>query len=316
MTSASPWLCGTAERQWYGFGRYYAMFPPSFAYSAVNELTEPGDLVLDPFCGRGNGPFTAAVLNRPTVGIDINPIAWLFTQIKLAPESNVEKLLRRLCELGRARQPRHRRARSEFERMAWAPSVRALLRVARAELDWKGSRTDRTLMGFIVLHMQDKQGAGLSNSLWPTIACSPQYAVKWWTDRGLHRPPSVDPIELLSQKISRRYRFGIPCRAEGKAVLGDAHGELQQRKRLDAGLLLTSPPYNGVTDYWNDHWIRLWMLGHSMRKDWKRTARYENRNVYGSLLRNVFREASRHLATGAAVLVRSDLRRKNSNDLH
>ena len=62
MTSASPWCHGTPERQWYGFGRYYAMFPPSFVVNAVSELTERGDMVLDPFCGRGNGPFTAAVL--------------------------------------------------------------------------------------------------------------------------------------------------------------------------------------------------------------------------------------------------------------
>ena len=312
MTDSSPWRYGTPERQWYGFGRYYAMFPAAFAHEAVNGLTRHGEAVLDPFCGRGNGPFTAAVLGRRTFGIDINPLAWLFTEVKLRPETDVEKLLRRLRELGRARNPKHRRGYSRFERMAWAPDVRALLRVARTELDWKGSDTDRTLMGFIALHMQDKRGTGLSNGLWPTIACSPQYAVKWWTRHGFRRPPDVDPVELLTDKIKRRYRYGVPDRAEGEAILADAHDELQRRECLGAALLLTSPPYNGVTDYWNDHWIRLWMLGYRMRKDWKRAAKHENRDLYNTLLRNVFREAGRHLTAGGAILVRSDRRRNTA----
>ena len=48
----------------------------------------------------------------------------------------------------------------------------------------------------------------------------------------------------------------------GCALLGDAREELRHAAPLMAGLLITSPPYKGVTDYWNDHWIRLWLLGH------------------------------------------------------
>lgn len=308
----SPWARNTAVNRWYGFGRYYAMFPPSFAHDAVLGLTRPGESVLDPFCGRGNGPFTASVLGRPSLGIDVNPVAWLYTAVKLQPEIDPQRLLRRLGEIGHARRVQDRRGQSRFERMAWAPDVRALLRAARRELDWESSITDRTLMAFIVLHMQDKLGAGLSNNLWPTIACSPRYAVGWWTKNGFHRPPDVEPVALLSDKILRRYRYGIPKLADGTAVLHDAGETLRNRAAMNAGLLITSPPYNGVTDYWNDHWIRLWILGHNMRKDWKRSARHENREAYRNLIHNVFREARRHLANTAAILVRSDRRRQTA----
>ena len=165
---ASPWPRNTAAHRWYGFGRYYAMFPPSFAYDAISGLTRPGEPVLDPFCGRGNGPFTATVLERPALGIDVNPVAWLFTAVKLDPEANRDRLLRRLQEIERVTRSQDRRGRSRFERMAWAPNVRAFLKAARRELDWRHSVTDRTLMAFIALHMQDKLGTGLSNGLWPT----------------------------------------------------------------------------------------------------------------------------------------------------
>ena len=285
------------------------MFPPSFAHDAVCGLTRPGEAVLDPFCGRGNGPYVATVSGRPSLGVDINPIAWLFTAVKLFPEPHPSRVFARLEDLRRARRPSDRKARSDFERSAWAPSVRSLLRAARRELDWKNSVTDRTLMGFVALHMQDKLGDGLSNSLWPTIACSPRYAVSWWTKHGLLTPPDIDPVALLRDKVRRRYLYGTPRQTAGIARLGDARRALRAEWDHKATLLLTSPPYSGVTDYWNDHWIRLWVLGHSMQKDWSRSARFANLGEYRELITAVLTASKRHLAPRATILIRSDARR-------
>lgn len=308
MKQTYPWGRNTPEGRWYGFGRYYAMFPPRFAYDAIDGLTRRGERVLDPFCGRGNGPFTATVLGRESVGIDVNPLAWLFTASKLKP-AGVEQVLDRLMSIGRAARARDRKGRSRFERMAWAPAVRSFLRAARRELNWQTSRVDRTLMGFVTLHMQDKLGAGLSNALWPTIACSPGYAVRWWTKAGLVKAPDVDPVAILADKIRRRYECGRPKQANGTALLGDARQELRDADAMEASLLLTSPPYIGVTDYWNDHWIRLWMLGHPLRKDWRRSAKFANQVGYAELLRSAFDQARKHLRASAPVLIRSDQRR-------
>ena len=312
MIEQPPWPYASAERRWYGMGRYYAMFPPRFAFDAINEFTRTGDPVLDPFCGRGNAPFTASVMGRPTVGVDINPIAWLYTAVKLNPDPKPDRVVRRLKAIGKAARIGDRRSRTRFETMAWSPGVRAFLKAARRELNWRSSVTDRTLMAFVVLHMQDKRDQGLSNALWPTIACSPHYAVRWWSDKGLTRPPDIDPVAVLEDKIRRRYTYGTPSQSHGKAVLGDAAGVLQRRTAFAARLLITSPPYKGVTDYWNDHWIRLWALGHSLRKDWKRTAKYENGTRYHSLLKQVFAQSKRHLADDAVILVRSDRRHETA----
>lgn len=307
-----PWPRNTAAGRWYGFGRYLAMLPPPFIYEVVNNLTHPGDVVLDPFCGRGNAPFAAAVLGRPAVGIDINPVAWLFTEVKFHPASSPEPVIRRLNEIARARRSQDRRGRNRFETMAWAPEVRALLKAARRELDWMGSQVDRTLMAFIALHIQDKLGSGLSNAMSPTIAYSPPYAVRWWTDMGLLKAPDIEPVAMLTDKILRRYRYGVPEQAAGMGLLGDAREKLSAQEDINAALLITSPPYCGVADYWNDHWIRLWLLGHKFRKDWQKAARFENKANYRQLIQDVFQESRRHLAKGAAVLVRSDQRHQTA----
>ena len=311
-TLKPPWPRNTAAGRWYGLGRYLAMFPPAFVQGAVGNLTNPGETVLDPFCGRGNGPFTAVVMGRPAFGIDVNPVAWIFTAAKLQPAEDPEQVISRLIEVWKARKPHDSRSQSEFDAMAWAPKVRALLRAARRELNWQESKVDRTLMAFIALHMQDKQGGGLSNSMSPTIAYSPSYAVKWWTEQGMLKPPDVDPVQVLTDKIRRRYHHGTPDQAHGTAVLGDSREVLPKQAHMAAGLLITSPPYCGVADYWNDHWLRLWLLGHNFRKDWRQSARYENKSDYETLIGSVLQEASCHLKKGAAVLIRTDQRRQTA----
>ena len=289
------------------------MFPPLFIYDAVRNLTRRGETVLDPFCGRGNAPFTANALGRPAMGIDINPVGWIFAAVKMSPTADRQQVISRLNEIAQARRPPDYKARNRFETMAWAPSVRALLRSARRELNWRDSKVDRTLMAFIALHVQDKIGDGLSNLMSPTIAYSQDYAVKWWTKRGLLQPPQIDPIAMLTHKITRRYQYGTPEQTESATLLGDARAELPKQANLNAGLLITSPPYCGVTDYWNDHWIRLWLLGYEFHKDWSKAARYQNKADYQDLIRAVFQETSRHLKKSAAVLIRTDRRRHTAD---
>src|ERR1700693_3966210 len=77
---------------------YFAMFPESFAETWIERLTRPGDLVLDPFCGRGTAPFQALLMDRKAAGNDINPVAYCVSRAKLgAPaEASVHRRIARL----------------------------------------------------------------------------------------------------------------------------------------------------------------------------------------------------------------------------
>ena len=257
--------------------------------------------------------FCAMAQNRSTVGIDENPLAYLYSAIRCNLDVSEDKVLSRLYEIGDKVGHWDSKSRNTFQTMAWSPKVRGFLRAARRELDWRNDDVDRVLMGFVVLHAQDKLSqSGLSNSLPTTIACSPAYAVRWWKDKGLAKPPSPDPVESLTDKIRRRYQFGVPDLKNGQAYEGDSRKILEGMAPLDVSLLITSPPYRRVADYWNDHWIRLWMLGYPFRKDWSRAARFAGEEEYRQLLMGVFKNAKQHLADDANVLVRSDVRSRTS----
>src|SRR6478736_2958529 len=77
---------------------YFAMFPESFAEHWLARLTRPGDLVLDPFCGRGTLPFQALLMERQAIGCDTNPVAYCISKAKTNAPS-MGRVLNRIIEL-------------------------------------------------------------------------------------------------------------------------------------------------------------------------------------------------------------------------
>ena len=97
MTEAPPESrYGTAASRWAGVGPYYAMFPVRFATAVVREHTKPGDCVFDPFAGRATSLFAAASEGRIGLGIEINPVGWVYGKAKLqtAKKEDVEEQIR------------------------------------------------------------------------------------------------------------------------------------------------------------------------------------------------------------------------------
>src|SRR5918997_5707035 len=73
---------------------YLASFPAALAHAFIARYSRPGDVVLDPFSGRGTTPLQAAAEGRIGVGNDLNPFAHLLTAAKLEPASRAEALTR------------------------------------------------------------------------------------------------------------------------------------------------------------------------------------------------------------------------------
>jgi hypothetical protein len=299
-----------ATQRWAAVGPYYAMMPSSFAMQQIERFTVEGDVVLDPFCGRGTVPFAAAALGRSFFGIEIFPVGWVYSATKCNPASEA-RLLNRLEKVAKLKPSAVED--SEFFRAAYAPKTLEFLCAAREHLNWRGSQTDRTLMALILICLHDKRGAGLSNQMRQTKALHPAYAVRWWKRHRKSTPPDLDPVELLKTKIRWRYEKGRPVTdSEGKIYLGDWTRILQKASRIaNVKLLFTSPPYFGVTNYYADQWLRNWMLGGPSRPSSGNDAymkRFGGKEAYRLLLERTFVLASRKLREDAVILVRTDAR--------
>src|SRR3979409_217041 len=74
----------------HGFYKYPARFSPVFASAAIQAVTQPGDLVLDPHAGGGTTLVEAIAAGREAVGVDISTLAEFVTGIKCTVFSEAE----------------------------------------------------------------------------------------------------------------------------------------------------------------------------------------------------------------------------------
>jgi len=306
---------GTAAGRWAGVGPYYAMFPLSFATAAVREYTKPGDCVFDPFAGRATSLFAAASEGRVGLGIEINPVGWVYGKAKLqtAEREDVEQRIRWLGTKAKKYRTAAKKL-PQFFVSCFCSEVQEFLLAARDLLDWRRTKTDWTTMALLLIDLHGKRKNALSNQMRQTKAMSPQYAINWWKERNLEAPER-DPVEFMLKKVKWRYAKGLLDSGSGRIYLGDCRNVLTRWENrppiTKASLLLTSPPYYGVTNYFYDQWLRLWLLGglerpHSPGEPCKR--KFANKKHYVDMLRHVFAKSKSLLKRDAVVFVRTDAR--------
>lgn len=64
------------------FNKYPTRYISAVPRFAINRYSNPGDYVLDPFCGSGTSAIEAMLLGRNAVSVDIDPFARLLIKVK------------------------------------------------------------------------------------------------------------------------------------------------------------------------------------------------------------------------------------------
>ena len=91
----------------------------------------------------------------------------------------------------------------------------------------------------------------------------------------------------------------------------DVHERAQTLSLPRASLLLTSPPYCGVTNYHYDQWLRRWVLGgppNALVTSGRYRGKFYDQQKYKTLLFNVFSRWKPLLSKEAVIYVRTDHR--------
>jgi site-specific DNA-methyltransferase (adenine-specific) len=316
---------------------YLASFPAALAHAFIARYSRPGDVVLDPFSGRGTTPLQACAEGRIGVGNDLNPFAHLLTASKTEPADRAATTTR-LTQLrlgwhasagdwlvlaGRVQErpggtpvPAAGSASPIVEpaelvpvevALAFHPETLAQLLYVRTMLRLD-DRTDRFLAAAITGILHGKSASYLSELMPNTFSMAPRY-VREFAARTGFRSPRRDVFDGLAAKLDRLYRQPPPS-AEGVALLGDARdvapraqAALRARGRPDrARLVVTSPPYLRVVKYGYYNWLRTWFLGFDARAIDATLDDAHHREPYLAFLRDVL-AGLRPILTDDAVIV-------------
>ncbi len=322
---------------------YLASFPAALAHAFVARYTRPGDVVLDPFSGRGTTPLQACAEGRIGVGNDLNPLAHVLTAAKVEPPTGRE-LAARLASLridwsfeapgwidlagrvaagaaalvpaaGSAGRPGSAggpvtgsEAVPAEVALAFHPGTLAQVLFVRARLRLDDP-ADRFLAAALVGILHGKRSGYLSELMPNTFSMAPRY-VRDFAARTGFAASDRDLFVLLAAKLRRLARDGRPG-APGIALLGDARDAgararvaLRGRALPDrARLVLTSPPYLRVLKYGYYNWLRTWFLGFSAAEIDATLDDAHRREPYLLFLREVLAGLRPALADDAVVAV-------------
>jgi len=234
---------------------YLASFPAGLVHAFIARYSRPGDVVLDPFSGRGTTPLQACAEGRIGAGNDLNPFAYILTAAKVDPptKSDVKTRLAALRvawaatagewneianrvvdepgspeilvpgpgsrPIGGAVAIRPDACVPAEVALAFHPRTLAQLLYLRAGLD-ADDRTDRFLLASLTGILHGKSASYLSAVMPNTFSMAPRY-VRDFVARTSFRSPERDAFGLLEEKIRRLYRQPVPS-TRGVALLGDA----------------------------------------------------------------------------------------------
>lgn len=233
----------------------------------IEWLTRRGDVVYDPFSGRGTTAFEACLMGRRGFGSDLNPLACVLSGAKVAPPK-LATLESRLRVLRRGMRPLSVAATPAHVRMLFAEQTLGQLLWLRRNLN-QGGKTDRFILAALlgVLHANaDSSGRprGLTVAMPNTFSMSPGYVQKYIRDHGL-QPPSVNPLDVIERRLGTLELPSDDQFVQGVAWRQNATSCAWGRLTEPAKLIFTSPPYLHVILYGKFNWLRLWLLGQDRR---------------------------------------------------
>ncbi len=247
---------------------YRACFKPQLPRFFIDRLTQPGDVVYDPFSGRGTTALEAALMGRVPWAVDINPLSRMLLEPRLNPATATE-VAQRLREIDFAKEVECPEDLLTFYHPETLQEICALRE--RLIEDESNGRWDAT-NGFLRMVATNRL-TGHSAGFFSVYTLPPNQATSVKAQKRINaKRLQTPPRRVVPEIILRKTRQLLNERAPGEyARLRD----VADRARLitasadatdalpDDGvdLVVTSPPFLNAVDYRIDNWLRGWFCG-------------------------------------------------------
>jgi len=268
----------------HGIHSYTAKLIPHIPHYFIEKYTKRGDVIFDHFCGSGTTLLEARLLGRNAIGIDINPLATLISEVKTTPLDTDElnlaiRLVKEKVRNGYGRIivkfPNInywfcKKAQNELSKIKFNvenlngrfnENINKFLLTCFSSIIRKSSYADpRMAKTYKSKRVIEK----IENGWTPTPI---QYFEKV-LDKNLER------IKSVSEHLNRNNNYV-------KVFQGDARETssiLNQNRIKKVDFIITSPPYINAQDYFRSYKLELWWLGLATPEE----VRYLNKQAIGT----------------------------------
>jgi DNA modification methylase len=239
---------------------YRACYKPQLPGYFIKRYAEPGQLVYDPFMGRGTTLIEAKLLGHNVIGNDVNPLSTILTAPRLC-EQNLEKITQRIEQIDLQRVEIEDKDLLVFfeqqtliELYGWRSYFKA--RQAAGIFDEVDAWLQMTACNRLTGH---------SKGFFSVYTLPPNQAATLNAQRKINakrsqKPEYRDTKKLILKKSKSLLRHKLPnnYNATTSTLLcrsADATPEIQNES---VQLIVTSPPFLDIVNYVGDNWLRNW----------------------------------------------------------
>ncbi len=287
---------------------YRACFKPQLPAFFITRLTREGEIVYDPFAGRGTTAVEAGLLGRKVISNDVNPLSRILTEPRLeVPElSAVYDTLQKI--------PIRKGARAESDlSMFFHPRTEAEIVSLRDYLaERRAAGTEDCVDRWIRMVATNRltghsKGFFSVYTLPPNQATSPENQIK--INQKLGQSPEYRDTKRLIYEKSKRLQSSLA--AGERANLHEAAKtgiylteEAHKTSPINGNkvqLTVTSPPFLDVVQYAGDNWLRSWFNGIDVNAVGRRITMCKKIEDWADVMRKVLVELYRITKPGGWV---------------
>ena len=239
----------------HGLHPWPAKFIPDIPATAISLLSEPGDTVLDPFCGCGTTAVEALVSDRGFIASDVNPLAVLITKGKCEVPGPGERLV-----IARWAETLHPQIASQ-DLLLQAPPIPNLSY-------W----FDQPVIAQLVYLLNEIKALGITSAFLETIFSSIIVGVSHQESetryrRVARRISAEETLARFQRRLSQGLRMAASTSQQDSVAIKRTYREIDARKLPEflpaecTRLSVFSPPYPNSFDYHLYHRFRMFWLG-------------------------------------------------------
>lgn len=244
---------------------YRACFKPQLPGFFIELLTEKGDVVFDPFAGRGTTAIESGLRRRNVISNDISPLSEVLYRPRFSPP-NLNDLETRLGQI-----PIDAKATADIDlSMFYHPQTESEITSLKQYLSQRKQSSEEDYLDSWIRMVATNRLTGHSPGFFsvytlpPNQAVSPDSQIRI-NEKRKQKPEYRNTKQLIMKKTRRlmariTVRQILNLRAVGKRALfitRDAR-HCPEITGSSVNLTVTSPPFLDVVHYSRDNWLRCW----------------------------------------------------------
>jgi hypothetical protein len=290
---------------------YRACFKAQLPDFFIRRLTKVGDVVYDPFMGRGTTIVQAALQQRKTIGNDINPLSLMLARPRLRPPSisDVEYRLKQINWQNKI-------DGSEELLAFYHPNTLNQILILREFLNKNTPiKSDVDPINDWIRMVALNRLTGHSPGFFSVYTLPPNQAVSVTSQIKINNkrnqvPVEKDICEIILKKSRHLLSDPLPSINTHNIMGISPAWDTPYISDETVNLIVTSPPFLDVIQYEDDNWLRCWFAGIDLNS--VKISSLRDPIQWKNMVKLCFKEFARIMSPGGYVVFEvGEVKRKN-----